>query len=146
MNFMEGELVQKGDGYVVETLGTTVPVSAGIAAQLKAAGVESRPVIMGIRPEHVVLAKSADTATITANIDVSEMMGSEVHLHVTTAEGKELVVRIPSTEISEEQRSSQFSGEVKLNFPGDLIHLFDPETEENLLHVETEAEAASKAE
>ena len=43
------------------------------------------------------------------------MMGSEVYLHVTAA-GKDAVLRIPTTELTEEQRGG-FSYGTEIHFP-----------------------------
>lgn len=60
-------------------------------------------------------------------------MGSEIHLHLSCF-GKDVVVRVPTTELDASQRGGLAYGtEVSLTFPEDLIHLFNPETEENLL-------------
>ena len=93
---------------------------------------ETGKVVAGCRPEHITL-KEAGPDTMSATVDVSEMMGSEIHLHVTCA-GKDVVIRVPSTELSAENRSGMaFGTQINLTFPEDLIHLFDPETEKNLL-------------
>ena len=61
------------------------------------------------------------------------MMGSEIHLHVSCHD-KDVVVRIPTTELDASQRGGlQYGTKIAISFPADLVHLFDPETEENLL-------------
>lgn len=61
------------------------------------------------------------------------MMGSEIHLHLS-CNGKDIVVRVPSTDLEASQRSGfAYGTEVDLELSEDLIHLFDPETQENLL-------------
>ena len=51
-------------------------------------------VIVGVRPVHVHLAEDG----IDATVDVSELMGSELHLHVNSA-GKDVVIVVPTTDI-----------------------------------------------
>ena len=61
------------------------------------------------------------------------MMGSEVHLHVN-ADGKDVVLVVPTTDLPEEHRSGiRYGTEVHFTFRNDLIHLFDVESEKNLL-------------
>ena len=61
------------------------------------------------------------------------MMGSEIHLHVN-AGGRDVVLRVPTTELANEHKSGfAYGSQVHFTFRSDLIHLFDPETEENLL-------------
>ena len=42
--------------------------------------------------------------------------------------------RIPTTELESHQRGGlQYGTKIDITFPADLVHLFDPESEENLL-------------
>ncbi len=132
MNFFDGELVKNGSNYSLLVNGAKVALSERIQKGLAEKGVDSKKVIAGCRPEHMIM-KSAGEDTMKATVDVSEMMGSEIHLHLSCF-GKDVVVRIPSTELSAEHRGGMAYGtEIDISFPADLIHLFDPETEENLL-------------
>ncbi len=60
-------------------MGHTLPLTAEQNAKLAAAGAESRTVTVGVRPVHVTVGDEG----IDAQIDVSELMGSELHLHMT---------------------------------------------------------------
>jgi multiple sugar transport system ATP-binding protein len=132
MNFFNAELVKTGDGYQVVCNGATVALSQEIQDGLKAKGYDSKKIILGCRPEHMVV-KAAGADTMEATVDVSEMMGSEIHLHVTCG-GVDTVIRVPSTELSKEQRGGlPIGAKINLALPDNLVHLFDPETEENLL-------------
>ena len=65
---------------------------------------------------------------------VNEMMGSEYHLHVQTEDGTKLVVRIPTINLTEEERAKMVAGQViHVAFEGKAMHFFDIETEYNLL-------------
>lgn len=133
MNFFQSELVRDANGYHVECNGAKMALSARLQKALAEKGYESRSVVLGCRPEHMIMKKTAGTDTMVAKVDVSEMMGSEIHLHLTCCD-KDVVVRIPTTELEESQRGGLTLGtEIDITFPEDLIHLFDPETEENLL-------------
>jgi multiple sugar transport system ATP-binding protein len=132
MNFFNAELVKTADGYQVVCNGATVALSQEIQDGLKAKGYDSKKIILGCRPEHMVV-KAAGADTMEATVDVSEMMGSEIHLHVTCG-GVDTVIRVPSTELSKEQRGGlPIGAKINLALPDNLVHLFDPETEENLL-------------
>ena len=133
MNMFDAKLVRDGDNYRVQCHGADMPLSADIAAKLKAKDVASKDVILGIRPVHISLTDKADASTIKGVVDVSEMMGSEVHLHVN-ADGKDVVLVVPTTELDAAQRGGiPYGAEVHFTFHPELIHLFDPETENNLL-------------
>ncbi|MBO3279286.1 ABC transporter ATP-binding protein [Intestinimonas butyriciproducens] len=133
MNLFDAKLVKTGGGYSVEVCGAMMPLSEKIQQGLADKGAETRPVTLGIRPEHIHLQNGAGEHTIAAKVDVSEMMGSEIHLHVN-AGGKDVVLRIPTTELAEEQRGGMGYGtELHFTFREDLVHLFEPETGKNLL-------------
>ena len=102
--------------------------------------IQSRPIILGIRPEHIQLAQGKDGVPVT--IQVNEMMGSEYHLHVTTEQGDRLIVRIPTLSLSDEERANMVNGtQIKVSFSGKAMHFFDPESEKNLLVDITNADA-----
>ena len=136
MNFFDGQLVADGDNYYVKIMDATMELSPEAQAALKAKGVPSKAVTIGIRPEHISFAESAGAHCLTGSVDVSEMMGSEIHLHVN-AGGRDVVLRIPTTELSAEHKGGiAYGTQVHFTFRGDLMHLFDPETEKNLLPLE----------
>ena len=127
MNFFGGsKLTRDGDKYAVEVLGQKIPLTDEQSAALAAKGVQSKEVIVGARPVHVTLGD----AGIDATVDVSEMMGSELHLHMS-AGGQDIVAVVPTTEL--EGKTVTNGSKVKFTFPAKLLHLFDKDTEENLL-------------
>ncbi len=133
MNMFDAKLVKSGGKYAVEVAGAVMPLAESIQKRLADKGLDSKAVALGIRPEHIHLEPKAGEHTITGKVDVSEMMGSEIHLHVS-AGGKDVVLRIPTTELAEEYRGGMGYGtEIHFTFRDDLVHLFDPETELNLL-------------
>ncbi|MTR30917.1 sn-glycerol-3-phosphate ABC transporter ATP-binding protein UgpC [Pseudoflavonifractor sp. BIOML-A14] len=133
MNLFDAKRVKDGAGYYCTYGETRVALSDRIQKGLAAKGVNSMDVTLGCRPEHMTLKQAADPTTVNAHVDVSEMMGSEVHLHVVAGE-KDVVLRIPSTDLPAQHRAGiPFGTEVHFSFPEDLVHLFDPSTELNLL-------------
>ena len=135
MNMFNAKLVKAGAGYNVEVGGASIPVSTEIAKKLAAKGVGSMDVIVGVRPEHILL-KDAGADVIHGTVDVSEMMGSEIHLHVSAAD-KDVVLRVPTADLDQDKRGGfEYGAQLNFTFRPDLIHLFNPETEENLLPLE----------
>ena len=62
---------------------------------------------------------------ITAKVDVSEMMGSEVHLHVN-ADGKDVVIIVPTMDLEGDTKSTfAYGAEIKFTFAGHVCHVFD---------------------
>ena len=127
MNFFEDcRLTKSGDAYSVTVMGHTLPLTAEQNAKLAAAGAESRTVTVGVRPVHVTVGSEG----IDAQIDVSELMGSELHLHMT-AGGKDVVAVVQTANLDPNAYARHTA--VRFSFEPRLIHLFDPETEKNLI-------------
>lgn len=133
MNMFDAELTKTGDTYALNCLGAAVPISAKMQKALAEKAVLTGKIILGARPEHLHMAEVAGTDTVSAKVDVSEMMGSEIHLHVTAA-GQDVVLRVPTTELADAYRGGiGFGTQIYFSFREDLLCLFDPETELNLL-------------
>ena len=127
MNFFEDcRLTKNGDAYSVTIMGHTLPLTAEQNEKLAAAGAESRTVTIGVRPVHVTVGDEG----IDAQIDVSELMGSELHLHMT-AGGKDVVAVVQTANLDPNAYARHTA--VRFSFEPRLIHLFDPETEKNLI-------------
>ena len=133
MNFFDARLEKEGDVYYVALQDTRVQIPEDKQRALKDKGVEPCDITLGIRPEHITLSEKADQANISATVDVSEMMGSSVHLHVT-ANGKDVVVIIPTIELTGElQNGFAYGAHVNFTFGGNVIHMFDKATDKNLI-------------
>ena len=140
MNTVKCELTREGDKYFVNPYGFKLPVDGSKAKALLERDIQSRPIILGVRPEHIQLAKGKES--IPTIIQVNEMMGSEYHLHVTTEQGDKLIVRIPTLSLSDEERANMVSGaKLDISFSGKAMHFFDVESEKNLLVDITNADA-----
>ena len=127
MNFFNNaKLIKEGSAYSVEILGHKVALTDEQNAALAAKGIGNKDIVAGVRPVHVTLSDSG----IEGKIDVSEMMGSEQHLHMN-AGGQDVVAVVPTTEL--EGKNVANGSSVKFTFSAKLLHLFDKETELNLL-------------
>ncbi|MBQ3276980.1 MAG: ABC transporter ATP-binding protein [Oscillospiraceae bacterium] len=125
MNFFDAELKKNGGVYSVELLGHELALNDVRQEALKRNDAQPGPVTLGIRPEHIALNKDG----IPGKVDVSEMMGSSVHLHLNVG-GRDAVVIVPTLGLS---AIPGLGHEVHLALNEDSIHLFDKETEESLL-------------
>ena len=126
MNLFDATLAKKNDKYVATILGHDFELPEAKQAALKAMDKVPSDVIVGVRPVHVHLADNG----IDATVDVSELMGSELHLHVNSA-GKDVVIVVPTTDIDIDSVHGGHKA-VKYSFRPDLMHFFDKETEKNL--------------
>ena len=119
MNFFDAKL----ENGKVTVQGHEIELTADQKAACKDA---SGDVVLGIRPVHVSLADKG----IEATIDVTELMGSELHLHLNS-DGKDVVVVVPTTEIDVDKLHGSHET-VHYTFKPELIHLFDKATEKSL--------------
>ena len=126
MNLFDAALSKKGDKYVATILGRDFELPEAKQTVLKAMDKVPSEVIVGVRPVHVHLSSDG----IDATVDVSELMGSELHLHVNSA-GKDVVIVVPTTDIDIDSVHGGHKA-VKYSFRPDLMHFFDKETEKNL--------------
>ena len=134
MNTFKTNLVREGDKYFVTPYGAKIEVTGSKAQALLERNAESQEILLGVRPEHLVLADKNDPAAIPCTIKVNEMMGSELHLHVVEDNGDKLIVRIPTISLTDEERKGMVYGAtIYVTFEGKVMHFFNPETERNIL-------------
>ncbi len=134
MNTFRTELVRENGKYYVTPLGSRIEVDGETGENLTAKAVDSRSVVLGVRPEHITLSQPGPHA-IPCTIIVNEMMGSELHIHAETEDGAQLVVRVPTLGLRRQERAELVNGaKIHVSFPGEVMHLFDPETERNLIY------------
>ena len=128
MNFFDAQLKKVNDKYVVDLAGYQVELSEKKQQALKANNVGEQTVTLGVRPEHI----SLDDAGVEAKVDVSEMMGSTVHLHVS-AVGQDVVVVVSTMDMSSSEVAELTTGkQIKFSFGGNNCHVFNKETGINL--------------
>ncbi len=134
MNTFKTQLVEEGGKYFVKPYGATIEVTGKKAEMLKEKGVKSGEIILGVRPEHIVLSDPSNPAAIPCKVVVNEMMGSELHLHVVEDNGDRLIVRVPTVSLTDEQRHAMTYGNtIYVTFEGKVMHFFDAETQTNLI-------------
>ena len=134
MNTFRTELVRENGKYYVTPLGSRIEVDGETGENLAAKAVDSRSVVLGVRPEHITLSQPGPHA-IPCTIIVNEMMGSELHIHAETEDGAQLVVRVPTLGLHRQERAELVNGaKIHVSFPGEVMHLFNPETERNLIY------------
>lgn len=128
MNMFDGKLVKEGNQYVVEVNGAKIAPSAEKQANLQKNNVPEQDIIVGARPEHISLNK-VEGSMIKGTVDVSEMMGSSVHLHIN-ADGKDCIIIVPTLDLNGD--TFNHGATVEFTFSPNALHLFDPATGKNL--------------
>ena len=124
MNFFDAKLLREGEKFFVEIGGVKIELDKEKEARLLANDVQTQEVTLGVRPEHTVVADEG----IAATVDVSEMMGSSVHLHVNAA-GKDVIIIVPTIDV---KGHYAMGDTVHFTFNGSVAHVFSKETEKNL--------------
>ncbi len=134
MNTFKTNLIYEDGRYYVTPYGAKIEVTGKKAEALREKGIESREIILGVRPEHFTTTTDENPAAIPCRVRVNEMMGSELHLHVEEENGDRLIVRIPTIVLTDEQRASiVYDSLLHVTCESKVMHFFDPETEMNLL-------------
>ena len=60
-------------------------------------------------------------------------MGSTIHMHVNIA-GKDAIVILPTIDLSTEHKTSfSYGSKINVTFGGNVVHMFNKETEKSLL-------------
>ena len=139
MNTFKTQLKKDKNGYYVAPFGVKIPVDGDKGEALASKKVEAQDIILGVRPEHVTLTSKSNPASIPCTIRVNEMMGSELHLHVSTESNEQLIVRVPTVSLSANQVASLVAGaRIYITFHSKVMHFFNAETQRNLLVEEGE--------
>ena len=124
MNLFDARLVKQNGKYAVAIDGITVELAEDKQARLSAKDVPEQDIVLGVRPDHIMLCADG----VKGKVDVSELMGSSVHLHIS-AGGHDVVVIVPTN-----GNAAHFpmGSEVNMIFGGNVAHVFSKETEKNL--------------
>ena len=134
MNTFRTRLSYENGTHYVSPFGAKIAVDGRKAEMLKERNIGGGDIVLGVRPEHIKLTNKNNPAAIPCKIEVNEMMGSELHLHVVTASGDKLIVRVPTVTLDDNVRGALVYGAtIYVTFEGKVMHFFDPKTEKNLL-------------
>ena len=133
MNIMKTKLSKENGKYFVYPFGVRLEVDGAKGAAMVQKNLDNQEILLGVRPEHIVLSKDPSKG-IPCTLEVNEMMGSELHLHVVAEDETRLIVRIPTIDLSLAEREELVAGKkLYITFEGKVMHFFNPETEKNLL-------------
>ena len=134
MNTFAAQLKYIDGNPYVNAFGHDLPVLGEKGQLLKDKSVPAGDIILGVRPEHISLVKDSKNA-IECKILVKEMMGSELHLHVSAPDGSKLIVIVQTMDLTTEERHALTAGSsLYVTFEGKVMHFFNPETELNLIY------------
>ena len=133
MNFFPAALRKAQGGYELATDFGCVPLSERTSRALAQAGAGEAEVTAGVRPEQIQVHAAQVEGALHAVIDVSELMGSTVHVHARVG-ANDFVFVVPTAELSREDGRAYADGdEIWFTFEPNAVHLFDRATEKNLI-------------
>jgi multiple sugar transport system ATP-binding protein len=121
MNFIDVMVHGEAGATAVETEGLSLTVGASDARAL--AAYNGRRVILGVRPEHLMLGNGAPGSGFDARVEVVEQLGSEIQLETRIGTNSVTVARVAA-----ETRIAR-RDPVSLTAQLGCLHFFDPETE-----------------
>ena len=133
MNFFDAKLVKRADGVWAEFGSNAIKVPDAKVRKLVDESYIGKEVVMGIRPENLddapeYVAEHAD-AKFKVHVEVTELMGSETYLYLSTS-GKEenVIARV-------DPRTATRTGDnIEVAMDTSRLHFFDKETEETILN------------
>ena len=109
MNFFDAQLVRSGDGFTVKTEDMNVALA----------------------PEQILLADKDEEGALQGTVEVTELMGSTEHVHVTAPDGQ-FVLIIPVVDL--EAKGALKAGDtIWFKFEKNATHLFDKVSGKNLI-------------
>jgi ABC-type sugar transport systems, ATPase components len=98
-------------------LAVTEPSSRALEAYV------GRRVIMGLRPEHLMLGDGVVSRSFAAKVEVVEQLGSEILLETRVGDARVTAARVPP------ESAIAAGDQVRLSVQPGRLHFFDPDTE-----------------
>jgi multiple sugar transport system ATP-binding protein len=121
MNFIDVTVRSEAGSVAVEAAGLRLTLGAADAPAL--AGCHGRRVILGVRPERLMLGDGAPGLSFDARVEVVEQLGAEILLETRAGHHSVTVARVAAeTPIAR-------GDPVRLSVQPGRLHFFDPETE-----------------
>ncbi len=116
MNFIRGTVQQGKIRFGANELSIEKKLGA------KAAQYEGKEIVFGFRPEHIELGRTAGAYQITADVELTEMLGDNTNVYVTADEDKAILKVDPHD-------TPEIDSTITFSIPVENVYLFDGETE-----------------
>ena len=130
MNFFDADVSKEDGDYILNFGEYKVKLPASKASKLLDDYV-GKTIVAGIRPEHIhdeeaYLSNMGDS-TVSAHVDVTEMMGAETYLYLTIA-------GVPFTARVNPRTTAKHNDDIKVCFDMNKVLLFDKESEQTIVN------------
>lgn len=131
MNFIDADVIPEGGEVFLHFGDCRIRVPAALASHAPLREYGGKQVTLGLRPEDLhtedsFLGLAAADAKFTAHVELAEMMGSEIYLHLE-AGGQKLTARTPS------RTRIQSGDDLQLAIDTNKLYLFDQKSEQAIL-------------
>ncbi len=132
MNFVNATIQKKGDSLYACFGSCEFKLPAEKASNPELQGYIGKEVILGIRPENIhdepMYLSSLSEWVAEATVDVTELMGANIHLYLKIEEAANLIATVSS-------RSQAKPGDtIKVALDVARMHIFDKDTEKCIVH------------
>jgi multiple sugar transport system ATP-binding protein len=123
MNILEGKLRDKNGRTVVDTGIFTYELGKEMDAIIK--GAKTSDITIGIRPEHIIIIKEKQNSTFEARVELVELIGRELFVHLKKEEKSLIVITSPA-------ERPNIGENIRFKFDENKIFFFDKKTGEAL--------------
>ena len=135
MNFLPVTIERNGNSYTAMFGQHVIEVPESKASNGQLDAYVGKEMILGIRPENLhdeslyqeLNMVLPHTSTIEADVDLAELMGSEIYLYLNTNNTKMIAKVLPSSKAKAGMR-------IKIALDCKAIHLFDKDTEQAIIN------------
>ena len=126
MNFFDGKLVTENGKIHFDAGDFQIPIPDAIKSAYQ--GFVGKEVTFGIRPEDIhnpeFTPSGIGTAKVGAKVEVTELMGNEIFVYLTTGSHQSYIARV------DPRSKYHYGDDVQVAFNMENFHIFDKETEE----------------
>lgn len=131
MNYYDAKLLCEEGRYAVAMQDEKIILSDEKQARLKANSIAPQDITLGVRPEHIALLGDGENM-LHGTVEVCEMMGSAVHLHVNVY-GRDSIIIVQTMSMEGTAYSAIPVGtDIAFTFGGNVVHTFSKISGKNL--------------
>jgi multiple sugar transport system ATP-binding protein len=132
MNFFDVDLLKDNNGYTADVGGMKVKLPDDINGALSKKDKVPSKAILGVRPENIILTEDNSKNALSADVKVTEMMGSEIHIH-TDCLGKTVILRVQVADMTDSEQIALLKKKrLWITFRERTVNVFDTENGTNL--------------
>ncbi len=117
MNFVRGKVSGGKMAFGANTLDLTAKLGDRVRQ------FEGKELVFGFRPEHIALGRQEKAYQISADVELTEMLGDNTNVYITTQDQKAILKVDPHD-------TPEVDSHITFSIPYEHVYLFDGETEE----------------